>query len=370
MNWITGALGWISAILILASSVSGLFQDFHRSNSATGKRSLTRSGWIHVAALAVGFVLFGATQVAEWQKRRAERIEADNRAKQQQTEIDSLSALREAQLKVEDSLKEQIKAQRKVENSLKEQIVAERLVAELQNQQLRHILLTSYQLAGFGIELPVRNRTSKLFDHLNALRPSRVVNPAEAKEIDTIEDCVLRRKIVAKKDEKDSWQVSCWVQSGAGYVHFKDFECPPKSYGWRVIEAVLDQVLGYFAIRFDDGAPFAVFTAESRPSLFDITPNELTLEITAPPIKLSQLVNARLRINVDSADPQDLPEYVALRSRDPMVSFNERINVAHWKPVGYMTGNRLLVEWFSPLHVEFDKRFSLSSSAAAAAERP
>jgi hypothetical protein len=86
-------LKWLSQILILVGGVWALFSDTHERDPTTGRRNLTRSGWLKLSIFGIGFALFALTErQSEMQHHEASRIQ-EEQIKQQKHQLDILQEL-------------------------------------------------------------------------------------------------------------------------------------------------------------------------------------------------------------------------------------------------------------------------------------
>ena len=101
LDIVVSSLKWLSQFVVLVSATSAMFQELYVKDPETGRRRLTRSGWVHLTGLLLGFVLFGVTEIHDQQKAARERIEAA-------TNETRLQSLLETQKTIEQGLRTQI----------------------------------------------------------------------------------------------------------------------------------------------------------------------------------------------------------------------------------------------------------------------
>jgi len=92
-TWLILIFKWFSQILILVSGISGLFSNLYVENKETGKRTLTKSGRIHLVTIVVGFILFGVTKFAEQSDQKQKASDAKRQIDTQSAQLEHLRKL-------------------------------------------------------------------------------------------------------------------------------------------------------------------------------------------------------------------------------------------------------------------------------------
>ncbi len=110
-------LKWLSQGLLVISGGSALFHELYKRHPETGRQTLTRIGWLHLAGLTVGFLPFGATEINDRLKAVSDRTTWKARDEKQKQTIDYLTETRQKQ-------DETIGIQKRQNNRLEELLLA------------------------------------------------------------------------------------------------------------------------------------------------------------------------------------------------------------------------------------------------------
>lgn len=82
-------LKWIAQGLIVIVGTWGLLSDPYKTDPETGNRTLTRSGWLKIVLLGVGFLIFAVTDINQRDKAREQSIRQAEQLAMQQLTIDN-----------------------------------------------------------------------------------------------------------------------------------------------------------------------------------------------------------------------------------------------------------------------------------------
>lgn len=371
-------LKWLSQALILASSVWALFHDLYQSGPATSRRRLTRAGWIHVAMLATGFIVFGVTELQEMRKTALQKraAEEQNRKSQERDRLQRQQIAHQEQL---------LDKQQAIETAQKQVIAAQ----DVQNERLRQMMLESYQLSGVEIALegieksfagvgPMLNRVRDDMRSGGMPLPEQFRNHWQY-----FETCLANGRLSAVKCERDQWMVECLLARPQGFTN-PPLYCAPESYPWRAFEGLLDLILTRrFVVESVGGDELFAFTQSARPATVRREGMTVFLTLAGPRVKVRQLQNTPLRFRLEHANPQVLPRRARLRSLDPLVKFDESYPLS-WRQVKIGTVRQPLEPGDEPqewevtapvagpfrMRVLVDQRFWRDASAVPASPPP
>jgi len=251
-----------------------------------------------------------------------------------------------------------------------------------QNERLRDLLLSAYQLSAIEVSLSPIDYAFRQFDSmLGRLRDEYAKAGVKVPEPPPyFHPCILHGRIEARKGERDQWLIDCLLGRPQGFTNPR-FYCAPESFQWRAFEGVLDVLLGQkFLVTLSDGAELVLLSDTSRPHVVAREGRELRIVLHGPRVKLSQLVGARVQFRMERERPElkDLPSRIRLHSLDPLVRFDQSFDTS-WRLEKIGTTKAALepgdepfevdikvpVSGPFPLRVELDRRFeSLPASAA------
>lgn len=327
---LVAVLKWISQLLIVASGLSALFHELATVDAQSGRKRLTRSGRLHMLAILAGLALFGVTEVRDLGKAADKRRQAERRNLEQKKQIETLEAVRDRQQEIGESQKRQIEDGRAL-------AAAQGLVIDnqgRQNNRLRDLLLSAYQLSAIEVSLSPIDYAFRRYDStFRALWDEyKKAGLKVAEPSDYFQPCILHGRIEARKGERDQWLIRCLLGRPQGFTT-PFFYCAPESYPWRAFEGVLDVLLSkQFLITLSDGTPLVRLSDTSRPHVVTREGRELKVTIHGPRVKLSQLVGARLQFQMESEgrELKELPSRIRLRSLDPLVRFDQSFETS-WR---------------------------------------
>ncbi len=79
-------LRWVAQALIVIVGTWGLLSDPYKTDPETGTRTLTRTGWLKIVLLGIGFLIFAATDINQRDKAKEQSVrQAEQLAMQQRT---------------------------------------------------------------------------------------------------------------------------------------------------------------------------------------------------------------------------------------------------------------------------------------------
>ena len=332
---VVGSLKWLSQFIVFLSATSAMFQDLYTVNPATARRRLTRSGWVHLAGLLTGFIVFGVTEIRDHQKAAQDRVDAARREAQQTAQVQSLKSVLVKQEGIESGLRTQIEQGKAIQKA-QDTVIH---VQDSQNARLKDLMLASYQLSGIEVTLDApslqHSRFATLFQAVkDDLKSSGQTQPAQFDLYwQYFETCLEHGEYQAVKGERDQWEIGCRLLRPQG-IASPTLYCPPDTYQWRVFEGLLEVLFGrVFRIQIAGGPDLVVVNSGTRPASVERKGEQLKLTVVGTRVKIAQLAAGKVALSIDkpSSPRAELFRSIRIRSLDPLVQFDTTITPA-WQP--------------------------------------
>jgi hypothetical protein len=280
-------LKWLSQVLIVTSGIYGMFSDLFKRDERTNTRRLTRAGWVNLATLFTGFLLFGVTDYKERLEQKVQEAQSKAQADGQQTIIKNQEG--------------QIKSQ------------GEEL------RYLHHLILVQESVDGWEISW---------------VPPSKLISAARNKSAAMIfrDDAYLRTclnisEINARKSSNEHWVITCTLSRPQGVLENLSFDLSPTQPEWGVFESILDTLLSSrFSISQSGGEDFVVLTRLERPDHISYSSRKVVVTVHGSHVKLSRLEQAvQVILRLDAEALSETPESVRIRSLDPNLKLDETL---------------------------------------------
>ncbi len=300
---IASPIKWFGQALIVISGVSTLF--WPPQVKEAGRWRVSRSVWIQVAAIIVGFLVFGVTDCQEQRRDAAQAADRDKQIAVQQEQVTGQKTLIESQNTL-------------IENQQNEIQYLHRLILMQEELDSFQISWRPSPRLQNSIEGELRNLPQQgddmYFPLCLTVGPVHVLGSMTG---DRTFDCVLRRP------------------QGARNVRFEYTLDAPQA---RAFEKVLDHLLSKsFSIRQFEGSDLVVLTASNRQTLeLSISRSEIVITLHTPHVKLSRLDGAQIEFRMELTDPTAAPESLRLHSSDPNVQWNQTFQL-NWQVRKYDT---------------------------------
>lgn len=315
MESLVVVLKWIAQGLILVVGVWGLLSDPYETDAATGGRRLTRTGWLKVVLLGIGFVLFGVTDVNERAKAQAASIRQSEQLAMQEQTIDN------------------------------------------QERQLRYsqkLLLLQHQVSALDVSLVFPPEIAKRFleeimrgpDRPPELRP-------DATRLAYISTAARLGDVFARYRSRGDGYLDYAINRGQGFTSERiDHERPE----WSAFVAAFQGMFGRrFEIRSESGRVLVDLLQPQHQMTVRPNGTEMSLALQSPGIRLDELQGEIVIVcgvteplftetRDEEPDPDSEgagsrrpharnvgPVEIRLRSRDPRVLWDQRIEL-EWQP--------------------------------------
>ena len=287
----------LSQVLIVASGIYGMFSDLYKQDEHTKHRSLTRAGWVNLATILAGFVLFGVTEY----KDKQDQLEQQVQSKKQTDALNSLNSDQKKQLENQNT---------------------EIIKQDHELGYLHHLILVQESVEGWEMSWEP---------------PSRIISEArkQAAQLTGKDDAYLRTclqvsDIEARKSSNEHWVITCAALARGGRVlQNVTFDLSPTQAEWAVFESTLDALLtARFSISQLEGEDFVLLTRLSRPDEISYTANRVVVILRNSRVKLSRLeqpVQAVFRLDTETLS--DAPNTIRVRSLDPNLKMDQSIRM-------------------------------------------
>jgi hypothetical protein len=314
--WLIITLKWLSQVLILASGVSGLFSDLYKEDEITAKRTLTRSGWIHLAMIVVGFAVFGFTNFAE--QREQKKKAADDKA---------LIEIQKGQLQRLHRL-----------DLARVHLAGLRLSVDLDDrkmiQKVRSLFLKAFK------------QTPGLHDVLDEFAPCFANNSINPK-------CNLT---LQRRQQGDILAVGQSPFDPFSEEHPFSFAMPSSKATWSAIEkVVVDEAFKQLEILGQSNTPIVSLKDRSIIQSISLVKGALELVIEGRNLTLDQINDAHIRLRAFDPDPGwidgtyavnmegDGPKKIHIQSTDPKVVLDQTFEL-EWTDdkISYVGGHVIL----------------------------
>jgi hypothetical protein len=294
------ALKWIAQTLMVVVGVWGLFSDPFRTDPETGRRRLTRAGWVKVSVFAIGFLLFAFTDMHE----RNESIAA------RQRQADELVAQQETITIQEKNL-----------------------------AYLRELLLTQHQLSEveIGLTFP-QDRMSAFADAIARFRP---MDPRLDRTRLTYIATALRGGAVVRWGGKGSGQIEYSLNRPQGLASGTVSDQAPE---WHAFAAAFSALFGErFEIQSESGRVLIDLLSPERPVTIRFQRDAFVFSFKAAGVRFDEIRGAvtfvcgKDTVLFETDDERRAvplricPTGINLRSRDPRVSWDQKI-ACNWRP--------------------------------------
>jgi hypothetical protein len=299
------ALKWISQALIVIVGVWGLFSDPFETDPDSGRRRLTRAGWVKVSVFAVGFLLFAFTDMRE----RNESLAARERQAQQL--------------------------------SMQEKTITNQ---EKNLAYLRELLLSQHQLSEVEIALVFPKDRMRAFaeavHQFKATRPNQP-NPDRTRlaHIAT----ALGGSAVVRWGGKGSGQIEYSLNRPQGSVDGTVTDQDPE---WHPFASAFSGLFGErFEVQSETGRVLIDLLSPERPVTIRFQRDAVVFNLKGAGIRFDEIRGAvtfvcgkdkLLFVKADEqarrAEPiRVCPTGINLKSRDPRVSWDQKI-ACNWRP--------------------------------------
>jgi hypothetical protein len=284
-------LKWLSQVLIVASGIYAMFSDLYKEQPHGKKRELTRAGWINLAALLTGFMLYAVT---DFQERKARK------------EDDAYKAgLAEGQ--------ERLNIKQKQLNDAQQQVINTQ-TGEL--GYLHHLILEQEVVNGWELSWDAPATVIQL--------ARTKAHSLTGKDDAYLRTCLAELGVNARASANGHWMISCILVRPLGVKNVA-FDLSPSEPGWQVFESILDILLSpRLAVSQSGGEDLVVLSRLERPESISYTNSRVTVTVRNARVRLGWLerpVEAVLRLDSDVA--ANAPATVRIRSLDSNLQLDQ-----------------------------------------------
>jgi len=354
-------LKWISQVLIVIGGITGLLSEAYKTDPSTGKRSLTRVGWVTVTTLLLGFLLFVSTDI----KERRENAERDVAQKQQISSLQEIVKGQNEQISLSKGIvasqQEQLSISKQLDESQQQQLLLSKGLTEAQKKQLSlsGSLVESQrkQLTISGSLIEEQKRQIQQLDKISldrdltgvevSFKPStehwRKIEAAYEKitlksSLDFSYTPYFRLSTMTAEKFGDHWRISFTpVVRPLGTLLIPSVVTNRPD--GQAFEDVLRAALIYLSINWGDGLEAQLSAGRNYPTYISVSRRAIIFTLHPPDIRLSlSVLNDNPRITFKG---WNYPSSIRVRSLDRGVAFDQTID-ANWKEDNDMNWEEVL----------------------------